>query len=549
MKIDITKFFGTMPSASPLSLPEGFAQVALDCDLRGGMLSPLKSYRSVGSLGTSGVKSLHKFGYQSTDEMQWWLAFNADVDVAKGPVFNDVEERTYLTGNWPVGGGNTKMKKTRLGLANSGGAPYPNAWLNAGLPAPANLPIVTASGGVTDVEPEVRLYVETFVTSWDEESEPGTPSARVTVNSGGTVVVSNLSPAPSGSYAVNRRRLYRLNYTGTTESDLQLVVELPIGTTSYSDTKAKIDLGGTLKTQDFDAPPDGISGLTAMPNNMLAGFLGFDVYFGEMGHPYAWPVKYCQTVDSPVVGLGSFGQTLVALTKGSPFVGSGVDPEQMVLSRAEVPETHAGCLSKRGIVSVPGGIYYPTKYGIAMIGPGKAELVTEKFVNNLQWGASFGPATMVGAAAGSRLIWFYDTGAKQRGMILDPEVPGLVETTVYATAAHRSNGQLYLAMGSSLVAWEDGSTYLNYTWKSRRFSLPKTCNMSVGRVIADAYPVTLKLYGDGVLRATRTVANSREFTLPGGYMARDWEIQMEGSNRVRRVAVAETSEELRDILS
>lgn len=549
MKIDIDKFFGTMPSAHPLSLPDGFAQVAIDCDLRGGMLSPMRGVRTVGGLGVSNAKSLHKFGYQSTNEMQWWFAFAAEVDVAKGPVFNDVEERTYFTGPWPVGGGNTKMKKTRLSLANSGSAPYPNNWLNAGLPAPTNLIVVSASGGSTSVEPEVRVYVETFVSSWGEESEPGQPSARVTVNAGGTVALSNLSANPGGPTSITKRRIYRLNYTGTEQSDYQLVVELPIGTTSYNDSVAKIDLGGVLQTRGFDEPPDGIAGLTPLPNNVMAAFLGFDVYFSEPGYPYAMPLKYCQTVESPIVGLGAFGQTVVALTKGAPFVGYGVDPSQIVLSRAEVPESHAGCLSKRGIVSVPGGVYYPTKYGIAMIGAGQAELVTAKYLNNLQWSSDFAPSTMLGCASGNRLIWFYDTGTKKRGLILDPEVPGLVETTVYGTATHRSNGQLYLASGSDLVAWEDGSTYLSYTWKSRKFSLPETANMSCGRVIADAYPVTVKVYGDGVLRATRTVANNREFSLPGGYMARDWEIQIEGTNKVRRVAIAETVDELKSVVA
>lgn len=549
MKIDLSKFFGTMPLASALSLPDGFAQTAIDCDLRGGMLAPLKSYRSVGSLGVAGVKSIHKFGYQSTNEMQWWFAFNADVDVAKGPVFNDTEERTYFTGNWPVGGGNTKMKKTRNTLANSGVAPYPNGWLNAGLPPPANLMTVSASGGVTTVEPETRVYVETFVTTWDEESEPGLPTARVNVNSGGTVALANMSPAPSGSYSVNRRRIYRLNYTGTEQSDLQLVVELPIGTTTYNDTVAKIDLGGILKTKDFDQAPDDILGLTALPNNMLTAFKGYDVYFGEPGYAYAMPTKYCQTLESPVVGLGAFGQTVVALTTGAPFTGSGVDPDQIVLNRAEVPESHAGCLSKRGIISAPGAVYYPTRYGIAMLAPGKADLITDKYVNNLQWSSLFAPDTMLGCAAGNKLVYFYDTGTKQRGLLIDPDVPGFVETTIYATAAHRTKGRLYLAVSDALVEWEGGSTYLPYTWKSRKFSLPVTSNMSVGRVIADAYPVTVKVYGDGVLRATKTVANNLQFSLPGGYVAREWEIQIEGSNKVRRVAIAETSDELHDVVA
>lgn len=543
MKIDISQFFGIAPLADPLALPPGYAQTALNCDLRGGVLAPLKSYRNVLSLGVSGVKSIHKFGYQSGNESQYWFAFNADVNVAKGQVFNDVEERTYFTGDWPSG--TTKMKKTRLGLANAGSGPYPAAWLLGSVPRPGNTPAVSATGGDTTLAPELRTYFETFVTAWDEESKPSPASARVSVNSGGTASVSGLAPAPSGAYVIDRRRLYRSAYTGTQASTAQLVAELPIATTSYTDTIAQADLGGSIATLDFDETPDGLAGLIALPNSMMAGFKGFDVYFFEPGYPYATPIKYSQTLEAPVVGLGAYGQTLVALTTGVPYIGSGVDPEQ-VISRAEVPETHSGCLSKRGIVSVPGAVYYPTQYGIAGLSPGQAQMVTEKYVNNLQW-SNYAPSTMLGCAAGSRLIFFYDTGTVQRGLILDPSVPGMVETTIFATAAHRTNGKLYLSVGDNLVAWEEGSAYLSYTWKSRKYTEPRLSNMSVGKVIADAYPVTLKLYGDGVLRATKTVADNNEFSLPGGYVARTWELQLEGSNKVRRAAVAETAEELLDV--
>ncbi|MBX3659195.1 MAG: hypothetical protein KF740_12235 [Ramlibacter sp.] len=359
--------------------------------------------------------------------------------------------------------------------------------------------------------------------------------------------MTSLATPPSGQHDIDRRRIYRLSYTGTQQSELQLVVELPIGTTSYDDSVAQIDLETSIATEGWDAAPEGLLGIKSLANQMIAGYKDFDVYFCVPGAPYAWPVKDSQAIDAAVVGIGAFGQSVAVLTNGVPYVGFGGSPEEIILTRAEVPDTCAGCESKRGIVSVPGGVFYPTKHGIAMITPSGAQNLTEKYVDKTQW-ASYAPSTMLGAAAGGRYIGFYDNGAVQRGLILDPEVSGLVETSIHATAQHINNGRLYLAVGGNLVAFGEGAA-LSYTWESRDYVLPTPSNMSVGKVIAESYPVTIKLYGDGVLRATRVVQNDREFTLPAGYSATKLSIRAEGTAKIRRIAVAETSEELADVSS
>ncbi len=543
MKIDISKFLGIAPIANPLALGDGYAQVAIDCNLRGGVLAPALGARVVMALGVANVKSMHKFGWQNAAENQWWLMFNAPVHVAKAALAGDTEERTYFTGEWPPG--NTKLKKSRLGMANSGVGPYPTTWLDGSVPAPTNVITVTPVGGDTSIEPERRIYVETFVTSWDEESEPGPPSARTDVYEGAVVNLTNLTPIPAGSHAIDRRRVYRLSYTGTEQSDLQLVVELPIGTTTYADSIAQIDLGSTIATEGWDAAPAGLQGLTALANQMVVGFKDFDAYFAEPRAMYAWPVEYTQALDWPIVGIGAYGQTVAYLTTGLPYIGVGASPEEIVLARAEVPESCSGCESGRGIVSQPGSVLYPTKHGIAMLSPSGAQNLLDKYVEKTQW-ANYAPHTMLGAAAGERYIGFYDNGAVQRGVILDPNVPGLVETSIYATAQHVNKGKLYLAVGSNLVCFEEGAA-LNYTWKSRKYSMPSPGNLSVGRVIAETYPATIKVYGDGILRATKVVTSNREFTLPAGYTATEWEVQVEGQAKVRRLVLAETSEELADV--
>jgi hypothetical protein len=539
MRIDISQFKGIAPRIDPRALSEGFAQRAINCDLRGGVLAPMRGPRVVMASPVTNALSIYKFGWQSTNETNWWFVFNQDVDVVNAAYPGDTEERTYFTGAWPTAP--STLKKTRLGMANTGVGPYPAAYLDGSIPAPVTLPAVSASGGSTSVEPEVRVYVETFVTSWGEESEPGPASARVTVNQGGTVSVTNLSLAPSGNNAVTHRRLYRSSFTGNDASDAQLVVELPIGTTSYSDALGQGSLGDTLATRGWDAAPTGLGGLIAHPQNFLLGFKGFDVYASEPGAPYAWPLSYEQPAGSPVVALGMMGQTVVVLTKDLPMIGVGSSPEDIQLQRAEVGNNCRSCISKRSVVSAPGAVFYGVRGGIAVITPSGAKLATDAYMTEQEFSA-YSPASMLGALWGNRYIGFHSGG----GLIYDPEVEGLVETTVTATARHENDGRLYLCSGANIAAFGEGSP-LSYTWKSRKYHSPRLAAVACGKVIADSYPVTISLIQDGAPIATKIVASSADFTMPMTVPGREFEIEITGTSNVRRVTLAESVEELRDV--
>lgn len=544
MRIDYTKFSGEAPIAAPISLPEGFAQLAINCDLSGGTLGPLRGPRDIKALGVVGVKSLYKFGSESEVEGDWWFAFDQPVSVAKTQIFGDVEERTYFTGPWPTGP--SKLRKTRADLAIQGAGPYPVAWLDGGIPAPGSALTVSASGGSTAVEPESRVYTVAFVTTWDEESEPGPASPRVVVNVGGTVVVGGLPALPAGAHAIDRIRLYRSVYVGDEEGDVRLVVELPVGTTSFSDDIATENLpSNVLQTTGWDGPPEGLEGLMNLPNQMAVAYKGFDVYFCVPQAYYAWPVANAQALDGKVMGLGGYGQALVALTKNKTFVGYGTDPESINLVKAEIPPECAGTTSTRSVVSETGGVVYANRFGLVSLSSGGANLVTKLWVGEKEW-AQFSPDTMLGILNGGSYIGFYQSGDYSGGVIVDPDGAGLVRTSVYATAAHQFNGRTYLAIADRLAAWGEGS-YLPYTWRSRRAVLPRDACMSYIRVIADSYPVQVKVIANGKLRATKTVESDAVHNLKTGYSADNFEIEVSGLARVRRITMAETTEELGDV--
>ena len=59
-----------------------------------------------------------------------------------------------------------------------------------------------------------------------------------------------------------------------------------------------------------------------------------------------------------------------------------------------------------------------------------------------------------------------------------------------------------------------------------------------------AYQVEFKIFGDGILRYTKTINNERPFVLPTGYLARKWIVQVSGSVAIKRIAVGQSMEEI-----
>jgi hypothetical protein len=68
--------------------------------------------------------------------------------------------------------------------------------------------------------------------------------------------------------------------------------------------------------------------------------------------------------------------------------------------------------------------------------------------------------------------------------------------------------------------------------------------MAAAKVFADAYPVTLDFYVDGVRRHTRLVTSIDAFRLPGGFRGEKFEVVIKGRRRVSEVVMATTMTEL-----
>ena len=538
MLLRVTNFSGLAPQADPHLLAENMAQTAINCRLMGGVLGAFKNPRTITTDPQPGhAKSIYRFGQNEALESNYWFTFSVDTDVAKGQIAGDPDERTFMTNG-------TKPKKTDYALTVGGaGTNYPKTVYDTAVPSPTTAPTVAVVAGTGEGTAEDRYYVYTYVTEWAEESIPSPASLAVSVKNGQTVRVSGLTPPPTGDYDVRFIRIYR-TASGSTATDFQFVEEIPVASTLFDDTVLQANLGEVCPSLEYDAPLDTLHGLINLPNGIQAAFSGNDVYFTEPYRPFTFPQKYAVTVDFPVVGLGVYGTNLVVLTKGNPYIISGIDPSAMSSQKLDLQQA---CVSKRSIVSMGYGVIYASPDGLVLVGD-SAQLLSIEAYSKREWSA-LNPSTITACQYEGRYYAFFAAGG---GLIFDnsakPPIVSQLDLSVTAVFNDLQRDGLYFAGDGTIRRWDDGTGYLSYTWRSKKYELPRHNNFAWGQVlVTDGLPVTLKVYADGVLTTTTTVTDDKPFRLTSGFKSKYWEIELTGTGQVRAALLANTIEELQQV--
>jgi len=389
---------------------------------------------------------------------------------------------------------------------------------------------------------ETRVYAYTYVnkeSGFEFESAPSGPSGSVDVRDGQTVTLSGFSGVPEGDYVVTNKRIYR-----AVSGVYLFVKEIGIADANFTDDVKPDELGEELPTLTWSAPPQTLKGLINLPNGLMAGFSGRDIYFCDPYHPHAWPEQYIQTIDYPVVGLGRMDTTLAVLTKGTPYFIQGTHPLNMAVVKSDLEQA---CVSKNSIVSLMGGVMYAAPDGLMLLSPGGSRIVTQNLFDFKQWQAFFKPESIHAYQQDNQYIAFYDNGTQRGGFIFDVRSGQFILHDIYADAGYHDllRDKLFLASndsGNKVKPWGYGSTK-SYIWRSKKFSLPQVMGFSCAQLEAEAYPMTLKFYLDNTLYHTQTVQNRNPFRLPAK-VGRDLEMQVEGSNEVFSLSIANSMTEL-----
>jgi hypothetical protein len=277
-----------------------------------------------------------------------------------------------------------------------------------------------------------------------------------------------------------------------------------------------------------------------MPNGVMAGFSGNDVYFSEPFRPFAWPIQYVQTVGHPIVGLGVIDTTLVVLTEGRPYFIQGSHPGASTMVEADINQA---CLSKRSIVSMGNAVFYASPDGLVGLSPGGSAVVTESIFDKFTW-QSTGPADLLGCMYENKYVGFFNVSSGIGGFIYDMKAKTWNFHDIYATGGYNDlkNDSLYIIENNELSKWDSGAA-LNYIWKSKKFTFPEPKSFACYRIQAETYPVTAKIYRNGSEIVNLSITDDKLRRLPAG-LGTTWEFQLEGNKEVYNVQLLQSPQEL-----
>jgi len=537
--ITVSKFSGVSPMTPPRYLGNDAAQTALNCSVWLGSLQPIRGAAEITTdplTKTGTIKSIYRFGQDQTDETNYWFHWTTDVDVVQGFIAGDTSEKTYFTGD-----GAPKVTYAAAAI-DTNDTNYPVVSYDLGVPKPSGTwPLITKGGTITpNTLPETRVYTCTYVNEWGEESAPYSASDMgpntIDVYPGETVTVSFPDQPAVTEVALAKIRIYR-SAAGTSESSFFFVGEALDTAVSYTDTVAGDALNEALPSLTWEKPKADMEGLVGLPNGVMAGFKGNDLYFSEPYRPFAWPIQYMQTAGYPIVGLAVVDTTLVVMTKGRPYFIQGSHPENMTMVEADVNQS---CVSKKSIVVINKNVLYASPDGLVALSAGGSSTVTEGMFDKQAWQA-MGPVGLIGQRYEDQYVGFLaPTGSPAKGFVYNMREKSWNFHSVSAAGGYNDlrHDSLYLIKNDALWKWDEGAV-LEYEWKSKKFTFPEPKGLTCYRVQAETYPVTLKIFRDSTEIVSTSVTDGYIKRLPSG-MGTDWEFQLEGNTEVYNVQLAQS---------
>lgn len=572
--LKIEDFGGMQPALDVRLIPQNFAEDTSDTWLLKGTLQGWKTPKLIHS-APAGTKKVFRIPNVSTGAPDFsgstWMNFtDPNTDVLKTPLTNDSFDRYYWASP------SAEPKYNPLARIKAGSTPY-----TLGIQAPGSRPSVVPAVAVpidTTITAEVRVYVYTWISAYGEESAPSPPfTASGDPTSSWSITLDLPGTSDRAGRELSKTRLYRSVTGSDGNTQFYYVAEFPKEQGAYVDYAKDTDITslGVLPSAGWSPPPADLQGLVAMPNGMMVGWTGKDLWFCEPYHPHAWPSSYTISVDYPIVGLGVFDQTLFVATTSFPYTATGTHPDSMSLSKIGA---HEPCISRGSIVSTLDGVYYASQNGIVLANPGKVGVASEQVIRRTDWAALTDIYSLRAARYHQCYVAYPTGGSTSKGLIFS-----LQEQRMYLAKTTQNlaivNFQEDLWTGELLLLTTDGSVYqldppddvalLPYTWKSKEFQFTRPLNLEAMKVyfkipavgtptlgtqtasptvLADNMYGFVTVYVDGARKFSRELrASGEQWRLPSGFKGEVWQFEVSARVIVNSIQVAPTAKELNTV--
>jgi hypothetical protein len=557
-----------IPKIEDHALPDEHSVLCKNASLERGSIGPIKGVTLVTDFG-EGVgpyRTLYKMG-------PLYLCWDGTRDVVKAEIAES-DHRIYWTSGSLDHPKQTNSTKATIGVEARFGVRSPVTEY------PTTSALVVAPQGTGDGEVVQSVsYIYTYVDEFGSESAPSAPTAVYDIQTGQYVKLSNFKVptyAVCGSN-ISYIRVYRLEDDGTGTAEYMLVSVHPVNLSAAEvsdvsaalitstdiavyDANATVDPTGlttnvaeSLPSETWEFLPATATNLVQWQNGILAATVDNEIYISEPAIHYAWPLGYRMMTQHDVVGLGVYRETLIALTKGYPYMLLGSDPENTVLERLPFQQA---CLSKRGILNTDFGVLYPSPDGIYLVDASSGRIATEHLITKEQWNTSYTPSELLAFAYDDE-AYFWRSGYST-GFILDlvnrdslRQIDLGTNYGLWHAFYDAENDILYMLVLNSntetyqVISAFTNSTLMPFLWTSKLYRYPSPVSMSTARVWAEfSDGVTFQVYADGVLKFSTVVTDNKPFRLPGGFRAKTWQVSMSSTDTVNAYQVATSTDEL-----
>ena len=479
--IKLQSFGGMIPRHGAQVIPDVSAVQATNALLLSGELRALNSQQILADLRSVAGDIERVYRVVSDAGVYDWISFpDKSIDFLKGPLVNDAFDRYYWTSEIDRPRMNTRQNIIDGDPGWLLGIPQPK---NPGAPDPP-FSVTPDGSGSADLQ-VTRAYTYTYMSAYGEEGMPidavvATGDQDDVWELAGMVDAATLPDASERNIvSIN---IYRTITSVTGSVDYHLVDTIPSTQTTYSDTKATNEISGNriIESETWAEPPPGLIGIVAHPNGFLIGFDGRDLYFSEPYRPHAWPAGYVLSTQDYIKGLGIYGTSVAVCTAGFPYIASGIRPDGISMTKAQTADP---CLSnRRGVVSMPFGVYYPSDNGLMLISQGGFINATKKLITKTEWQRDYSPSQIRAVRWQSQYVGFYELDA---GFMFAPDEPVAAFVELDSVWRHQAiqtdifTGAVLLLQDKVVYEWNPAFGFpVNYTWKSKEFITPKPVNFS-----------------------------------------------------------------------
>lgn len=630
MKLTFQQFSGIAPRIAPRLLPATLAQEALDVKLWSGELRPHYADTIIKYIPST-TQSIYRYKWKN--KKYNWLGWAKSVNVVKGPVYDDENNRIYLMVNDGTGFlvTDSSLLEDRDYINGLESKAYAVA-----IPEPGQSDI-WVSGGTGSGDIESRSYVYCYVRQWSDgtidvgkSSGPLKNSSdrsryTVDVRPGQVVDLSIVDPIAHANgigAGINKIYIYRSEVTSAGQALYSYVDQFDVNTNrvtnnpaavwvangsyyKYSDSKPSTSLGEACPSIYWDPPVTGLKGLVSLQNGLFAAYKDSTIYVSDWNAPHAWPYEHTVTIDYPIVGLGSFGNTIVVCTEAAPVLITVTDPTKPT---TRAIQENCPCVSAGSIVSTRNGVIFASTNGLVLINSASPTFITEKIITQDEW-LPLHPESLQAAFLNNTYYGFFTNPTeKAAGFLFD--LDSYTYSTVYNSIV--SSGMVYISQPTKIVYndVEQSQLYVCYPlenktqyslnsfgtdsrinksfrWRSKvnvspqglftlscaqvnftkLFSLKpeppvwegRLAGSALGMVYVNKQPVngwcktnTIELYDktvfnyyvDGKLRFTKNIVDSKPFRLPSGFRGETVEIELKSNSHVHSVILASSMGEL-----